>query len=76
MSEYKASKTVVKGTTTAGTVTISGIIGMMAAYKLQPILARNGVDMDVTVLALAITGVVQSAYVMVSNFIKHKVIKK
>lgn len=69
---YSAMKTTKKAGATLTTVSAVGIVSIVLAAKLQPILSANGVEIDNSVLIVGITSALQSGYAALKNWLKNR----
>lgn len=69
--EYKASVTGKKAGVEFGTVSIAGVVAVLCAAKLQPVLISNGVVIDDTVLTVEIVAALHAGWRAFQNWWKN-----
>jgi len=71
-SNFSMTTTAKKAGGEFGSVTISFIVASIAAFKLQPLLAANGVEINHLVLTGTLLSTVQSIWISLKNWWKHR----
>lgn len=72
MEKYSPAITGKKTATTATTVSISGLVAVIIANKLYPILIANGIEIDQSLLIVGVTTAMQSGYTAITNWFKNR----